>query len=70
MVFLLRLDEYSVLRVEPERTISLLLSLNDGTVRSAMPVSMESLSGMRAFCWGNPEARSATGRRSVKTKML
>jgi hypothetical protein len=39
-------------------------------VQSAMPVSMESVSGMRAFCWGNPEARSATGRHSVKTRML
>ena len=26
-----------------------------------MPMSRESVSGIRAFCWDNPEARSATG---------
>ncbi len=45
-------------------------ALNDGAVRSATRVSVAPASGMHAFCWGNSEARSATGRHGVKMKML
>src|SRR6202789_3801418 len=34
-----------------------------------MPVSVARVSGMRAFCWGSPGARSAIDRHSAKTKI-